>query len=131
MLREKNISKIILLLPIFFTVIATFSTLYIAISFLNEHFKYDVQILEKKELQLQKQDLKNKIDNVYNYLSYKKIEAKDRLKERLKSRVHMAHEFISRIYDEKKDLLSEQELRRYILETLRKIRFEKDGYFFV
>ncbi len=131
MIKEKNFSKIILLLPIFFIIISTFSTLYIAISFLNTHTKSDIETSKNQKVRLEAQSLKNTVNNYYNYLSYKKLESNIRLKKRLIRRVYMAHELISKIYEEKKDLVSDKQLRLEILNTLKKIRFGKNGYLFV
>lgn len=131
MFNEKNITKFIVIIPFFFILITVISASYISITLLNSHFEKDIITSEKQELQLQKQYIKNQIDSIYNYIEYKKIETKRRLKERLKNRVYRVHELASKIYNEKKDLLSKEDLKQDILEVIKKIRFGKNGYYFL
>ena len=131
MFNEKNITKLIVLIPIVFIIITVITMVYISISQLNDHFKHDVRLSEKQELHLQKQYIKNQIENIYNYIENKKQESPIRLKERLKSRVYTGYELALNVYNEKKDKISTHELQKEILETLRKVRFGKNGYYFI
>jgi len=131
MKENQNITKLIIIMPIVFIILTIVSNIYITINLLNNQFENDVKKAEEHELELQKVHIKTQIDGMYNYIEYKKIESLVRLKERLKDRVYTGYELAQRIYDEKKDLLSSQELQKEIIETLRKVRYGKDGYYFI
>ena len=131
MKENQNITKLIIIMPIVFIVLTVVSNIYITINLLNNHFENDVKKTELHELELQKVHIKTQIDSMYNYIEHKKTESLNRLKERLKDRVYTGYELAQKIYDEKKDLLSSEELQKEILETLRKVRYGKNGYYFV
>lgn len=131
MFNEKNLTKLIIIIPIFFILVTIFSALYLSLTLLNNHFKYDIKVAEQQELQLQKQYTKSQIDSIYNYIEHKKLESPIRLKSRLKNRVYTAYELAKNIYKDNKNKLNDEELQKLILETLRKVRFGKDGYFFI
>jgi signal transduction histidine kinase len=118
-------------MPIIFIVVTILSNIYISINLLNKHIRNDILLAEEYELSLQKQHIKNQIDSMYNYIEHKKTESLVRLKQKLKNRVFMAYEIVEKIYREKNGLVSSEQLQKEILETLSKIRYGSDGYYFV
>jgi len=131
MFNEKNLPKLMVIIPILFILTAIFFSMYISVSLLNSHFNYDQKLVEEKELQLQKQYIKSQVDSIFNYIDYKREESSTRLKTRLKNRVYTGHELANKIYLENKDKISEKQLQKLILETLRKVRFGVNGYYFI
>ncbi len=131
MTKKNNVTKFIIIVPIFFIIVTIIAMSSISISLVYEHYNKDLKNYTEQETELQKQYIKNQIDSIYNYIEYKKTEAPQRLREKLKNRVYMVHNLANDIYEKNKDKLSQKELRKKIIETLRKVRFGKNGYFFI
>ena len=131
MKKQQNITRLIVIMPIIFITLTILSSMYISIDILEKHFADDVSQRSSYEIKLQKEYIKNQIDSAANYIKQKKTETISRLEEKLKNRVYMGYELMSKTYEENKDLLSQEELQYKILETLRKVRFGQDGYLFI
>ena len=131
MFKTKNLSRLIIFLPILFIIITVIYSSSISISQLKKHFSDEIKSSKHQELEKQKQYIKNKIDSVYTYIEHKKIEAANRLKKQIKTRLFTGHDLMNTIYEENKHTLSTKELEKKILDTLRKIRFGTNGYYFI
>ncbi|ADG93525.1 integral membrane sensor signal transduction histidine kinase [Arcobacter nitrofigilis DSM 7299] len=131
MAKKTNVTKLIIIVPIFFIFTTIIAMSSITISILYENYNKNILNLSHQELELQKQHIKTQIDSIYNYIEYKKTEAPKRFKQKLKDRVYMAYSLANKIYEKEKDKLPKEELQKKILETLRKVRFGNTGYFFV
>lgn len=131
MFKTKNLSRLIIFLPILFIIITVIYSSSISISQLKKHFSDEIKSSKHQELEKQKQYIKNKIDSVYTYIEHKKIEASHRLKKQIKTRLFTGHDLMNTIYEENKHTLSTKELEKKILDTLRKIRFGTNGYYFI
>jgi signal transduction histidine kinase len=131
MFHEKNITRLIIIIPILFLITIVISTIFLSINLINTHYKEDIKTAQNNELKLQKQFIKTQIESVYNYIEQKKTESPKRLKELLKERVYTGLNIAQKIYDKNFKTLSEQTLQTKILETLRKVRFGENGYYFI
>ncbi|WP_419764903.1 MAG: cache domain-containing protein [Arcobacter sp.] len=129
--KKNSVIKFIIIVPIFFIIVTIITMSAISVSLVYKHYNSDLKNYTNQEVELQKQYIKNQIDNIYSYIEYKKTEAPKRLKEKLKNRVYMAYDLANNIYKNKKGKVSEQELKKEILETIRKVRFGKNGYYFI
>lgn len=131
MTKKNSVTKLIIIVPIFFIIVTIIAMSMISISLVYKHYSKDLENYTNQEVELQKQYIKNQIDNIYNYIEYKKTEAPNRLKEKLKNRVYMAYDLANNIYKNRKGKVSEKELKKEILETIRKVKFGENGYFFI
>ena len=131
MFHEKNITRLILIIPILFLITIVIATIFLSINLIEKHYEEDIKRAEINELNLQKQFIKTQIQSVDNYITQKQIESPRRLKELLKQRVYTGLNIAQKIYDENYKTVSEQTLRTKILETLRKVRFGENGYYFI
>ena len=131
MTKKSNITKYIVIIPIIFILITIIGMYSISTTLLYSHFDKDLKNYTDQEIEIQKQYIKNQIDSLHNYIEYKKTETPIRLKERLKDRVYMAYNLVEDIYRAKKGKISDKELQTEIIETIRKIRFGENGYFFI
>lgn len=79
----------------------------------------------------EKQRLSLAMDKVFDLVHYERSLAERRLREDIKNRVNEAHSIATHLYDQYKNTLSEQELRKLIRESLRQLRFNSGrGYYF-
>ena len=131
MFKTKNLSRLIIFLPILFIIITVIYSSSISIAQLKKHFSEEIKSSKHQELEKQKQYIKNKIDSVYTYIEHKKIEASHRLKKQIKTRLYTGHDLMNTIYEENKHKLTNKELEKKILDTLRKVRFGENGYYFI
>ena len=104
MFDEKNIPKLIIFTPIITAILIAFFTIYFFIDNQNNYFEEESLIVEKEYLQKQKNILKKEIDYAINYINH-----------RVKNN----------------ELLSEEELKKDILEYLETIRYGKHGYLWI
>ena len=128
MFNEKNLPKLIILIPIIFIITAVVTIFYIFVSQLNEQFEYEVELSEQQELQLQKQYLKSHIENIDNYIKHKRVQAKERFKQRLQERVEIGYTILDNIYNKYQSKLSKKEIESKITEAFRQVRFDRNGY---
>ncbi|HOO45708.1 MAG TPA: cache domain-containing protein, partial [Deltaproteobacteria bacterium] len=83
------------------------------------------QVQAKKEL------IQTEVMRSINYIAYKRSQVEQRVRSNIQDHVYEAHTIASRIYDLGRDTLSEDQLKRIVVETLRPIRFNNGrGYYF-
>ena len=112
MFKTKNLSRLIIFLPILFIIITVIYSSSISIAQLKKHFSEEIKSSKHQELEKQKQYIKNKIDSVYTYIEHKKIEASHRLKKQIKTRLYTGHDLMNTIYEENKHKLTNKELEK-------------------
>ena len=92
----------------------------------------EVQQYEQTLMDIEKNRLKEKIDNFSQFIHYYDSKSSDKIKKDAKSIVSLAVNVANNIYHNYKDKLSEDELKLLIIKTLSDIKFEGDlGYMFV
>ncbi len=104
MFSEKNIPKLIILTPIITVILIAFLTIYFFVQNQYNYFETESILVEKEYLQKQKDILKKEVDYAINYINH-------------------------RVNNNKK--LTEEELKKDILEYLETIRYGKHGYLWV
>lgn len=131
MFHEKNITRLIVIIPILFLITIVVATIFLSIKLIEQHYEQDIKTAEANELKLQKQFIKTQIESVNNYIEQKKIESPRRLKKQLKERVYTGLNIAQKLYEEHHKTMPEEALRTTILESLRKVRFGENGYYFI
>jgi len=92
----------------------------------------EVQQYEQTLMDIEKNRLKEKIDNFSQFIQYYDSKSSDKIKKDAKSIVSLAVSVANNIYHNYKDRLSEDELKQLLIKTLSDIKFEGDlGYMFV
>ncbi|MFO7829795.1 MAG: cache domain-containing protein [Bacteroidales bacterium] len=100
----------------------------------NEHAKFKKinERVQKNHINTHKELVRNETLKAVDYIYYKIKETEAKQKERLRSRVYMAHSIAESIYDQNKNKKSAAEIKHMIKEVLRPIRFDKGvGYIFI
>ncbi|NOX15558.1 MAG: histidine kinase [Epsilonproteobacteria bacterium] len=101
---EKNISKLIILTPIFTIIIlTTFVTLFLVNS-QNRYFEKQSKLLEKKYILKQKALLVSEVNKVIKYIEYNRVNLKN---------------------------ISEKKLKKFITSYIDTIRYEDNGYIWI
>lgn len=79
----------------------------------------------------QRQFIKNEVVKIIDYITYKKSQTEERVRQQIKSRVYEAHALATHIYHLHKDTHNQKELQHLVREALRPIRFNDGrGYYF-
>ncbi|MBU0925302.1 cache domain-containing protein [bacterium] len=129
--NEKQVLFIIrysLILVIFFLSIVITTFFYFEKKYDLEIFKENI---EDKYINSKKRLIKEQVDNLYNYIISEQEDTEEALKQSLISRVNEAHKIITNIYNEHKNFHNKKELSELINVTIKSIRFNNRGYFFI
>ena len=80
----------------------------------------------------QKQMIKREVERVVDMINYEKAQSEALAKTEIKSRVYEVYSMVQNIYEQNKELKSDAELQRMIVDLLRPIRFNDGrGYYFI
>jgi len=88
--------------------------------------------IQNRYMDFHKKKLSNDIQNVVNFINYKKSNTENRVRKIVKERIHHAYSLASHIYSMDKFTKTNDEIKSKIIETLRPIRWNNGrGYFFI
>ncbi|RXK06093.1 sensor histidine kinase [Halarcobacter bivalviorum] len=97
----------------------------------NSAFAEEKALIEKEFIQKNKNDIKNQVDLIYNFILEEQKTTEIKLKDNLRKRVYEAHSIAMNIYNENKHL-GKEVVSKMIKDALRTIRFNNGrGYFFI
>jgi len=131
MIKENNISKIIIFIPIIFLVTIVISISYFFISYDYKYFNTEIKDIENQYIEAQKDFIKLEIEKVADYIEYKKNLTENRLKKDIKNRTIEAYNIAVLLYNRFKNQKSKTEIENIIRDTLRVIKFHNGrGYYF-
>lgn len=102
--------------------------------FLEKDFqnKNDIKELKEQFILKSKQNIKNEVDLVYEYIAYEKNNSTKNLKQNLKKEVQKAYRVMNYIYNRYKDTKTKEEITVKIKDALRKLTFNDGrGYFYI
>lgn len=101
---------------------------------IEKYFAYN-QAISKIHLKYNESNRKRlveEMDNVAEFIEYKKLQADKRIEEELQQKVHIAYVTASHLYSLYKNSLPLDEIRSMVIEALRPIRWDINlGYYFV
>ncbi|MDF1884070.1 cache domain-containing protein, partial [Sulfurimonas sp. SAG-AH-194-C21] len=118
MFNEKNIVRLVAFGPLVIIPLVFIILSITIISSQEQHFKSNLNKLKINTIQMQEQKIKIKIDNLVNYLEYKKSTIKQELTSRVKHRVDNAYTIANAIYEKNKNIKSEKEIKDLIKTAL-------------
>lgn len=112
------------------TILITFISIVIASEYYQFKNNYDY---EKKLIEDEKKlFLKIAVKNVKSYLNYKEANSKKKIKEKLEIAVNNAFNQAKKIYENNKNTISTQDIKKIIITTLSEIRhFNGRGYIYI
>lgn len=100
----------------------------------QEYLRFDAMSTSLKDEYMQRQRdlIKDEVDRVLQYISYKRAQTESQLRANLQSKVREAIAIATHMYEIHQGKASEEEISRLIVEALRPIRFNEDrGYYFI
>ncbi len=129
---EKKLIKLIKITPLFIVgIVCVIITILLYIE-KNSLLTENLRTLEKEYLEKNKEKVKNQVDNVYNYVSHKKLNSENELKEDLKNKIDEAFSVINFIYEKYKDKETKEEIILRIKDSLNAVRFNNNrGYYYI
>ena len=130
--NEKHILNIIKYFPpLFIITISLIITIFLYIE--KQHFlEKEKMFIKTQYIKNNKIQIKNKIDDLYEFIVKTQDETIENLKENIKNRVYEAHTIATNIYEQNKNTKDKNEIKKMIKDALVNIRFNDNrGYFFV
>ena len=104
---------------------------YLVISRDYQRFETEGRHLREEYIAGQRQQIKDEVEQVVDFIQYNWANAEERLKNNLKDRTYEAIDIATNLHRLNQGRTSEQELRNIILEAVRPIRFNHGrGYYF-
>lgn len=128
--KESFILKVIKYFPIIFILIASVSTtLYISYNY-SITLEKEKEEIKKNYIEFNKSLIHNNIDLIYKYIYIKNYNSNNFLKQKVKEHIYVAHDIMTSIYEEYKDIKSKKEIIELIIVALDNVRFDEGrGYF--
>lgn len=114
-------------------VIATALLITVVVSYIEFHtFSNEAKELESEYIASKKALIKQEVLRVTKYISRVRAQTQQKIKARIKSRVYEAHSIATNIYNKFNGVLTEQKIKKLIVEALRPLRFfNADGYYYI
>lgn len=130
--KEIKLIRLIKYTPIFIVgLVCLIITILLSVE-KNISLKKELDSLQKDYLDKNREIIKNEVNKVYDYISHKKSNSEDELKENIKARVDEAMNLANYIYEKYKNKESKEQIILRIKDSLRPIRFNDNrGYFYI
>ena len=130
--KEIKLLKLIKYTPIFIVgILSIIITLLLYVE-KNITLKKDLETLKTEYLEKNRLIIKNEVDKIYDYITYRKSLSEKELKEDIKNRVDEAHRLMTFIYEKYKDKETKEQITTRIKDSLRELRFNDNrGYFYI
>lgn len=129
---KKTLVNYYLLLTLFFTIAVVLVVTSVYIKTQQDIFIRNTQDLKESVLENYKAELKNRVEIIEQYIDYKKSTTEQRLRDAISLKVNEAYKIAQSIYLNNKATMSEENIKKLIVETLRHVRFnEGRGYYFI
>lgn len=127
---EKRILKITRLVPILVLIVSILLITFIT-NKNNERFKNDVSQMKEESIAEHKNQVKNEVYRVHQFIVQERLKTNTSIKQNMKSRTNEAYAIIQSIYEKNSDK-KPQQIQKIIKDALIDIRFNDGrGYFFI
>ncbi len=105
----------------------------VAVDLISSYRDFNISTDKMRENYIanQKQIIKQEVYRVVDLISYNKSQSEILTKNKIKSRVYEAYSIVQHIYQQNKNIKSDEKIEQMVLNALRPIRFENGiGYYF-
>lgn len=103
----------------------------ISLVFQYNSYKRDSEHIQNVFMEIKKENIKREVLRVHDFIDKRQEEIQNKLKQRLKERVLIAHKIALSIYEENKDIKTEDEIKYLIVTTLKNLSYKnKNSYIF-
>jgi PAS domain S-box-containing protein len=131
MKNRRSLIKTFLFSMVLIMFVTIFSVGYFWISYEYLMVAQEADKMRKEYIEDQKAMIRHEVERTINYIEHRKSRTEERLKESLKEMVSAAHSIATNIYNENKDIKSDDEIKKMIKDALRPVRYNQGrGYFF-
>lgn len=97
-----------------------------------QDFNIRVDKMRTDYVERQKQMIKREVEHVVDIINYKKAQSETLAKTKIKSRAYEACDIVQNIYEQNKELKTDIEIQKMIVDALRPVRFNDGrGYYFI
>jgi diguanylate cyclase (GGDEF)-like protein len=128
---DKKLLKTIQLIPVFLSTVFTLVIITLLIINNRIELNHSISDLRAEFNERQKQQIKNRVDTIYQQVSYERERTESSLKASIKEKVYQAYNVVSTIYSENKDQ-PDAVVQRLIVAALKSVRFNDGrGYYFI
>ena len=122
----------LILKAIFFTAfISTFFAFVLNTYFEYRNFQEENEKMKIDFIEQKKSELKREVSKVFDYLAFQESNIERKSRKKLTSRVRNAHEIATKIYNDNKNIKSENEIKYLIVTALQNISYDDKAYFFI
>ncbi|NQZ40129.1 MAG: cache domain-containing protein [Moritella sp.] len=128
---NKNLLRLIQLIPIMLSTVFTLIIIAQLLLHNRTELKENISDLRAEFNERQKQQIKNRVDTIYQQVSYERDRMENVLKADIKEKVYQAHDIVNAIYSDNTDK-SAEDVHALIVTALKNIRFNNGrGYYFI
>jgi len=118
MLREKNIPRLIIIVPVAAVIVLTLLIAYFYVSYRHQHFKVESERLKQEYIIGEKKNLENRLQSLSLLLKTKYENMQTPMKEELVSRVNIAYDTAHYLHDRYSRGYNEEAVKLLILGAL-------------
>lgn len=94
-------------------------------------FRHETQAIRQQMLQTEKESILTAVNEIIDYINFKRSQTEERLKYTIKSRTYEAVAIANNLYQQYKDKLPRAEIEKMVKDALRPIRYNNNrGYYF-
>ena len=130
--KEEQFLKIIKFAPPLFVTIISFFVIMFLFFENKKAFDEEKRNIEQKYILENKEQIKEEVNRVHEYINYLQKTTEEELKNSIKARVYEAHSTATDLYEKYKDTKTKEEIFELIKVALSSIRFNDGrGYFFI
>ena len=127
-----QLSKIISRFIFLIAFLSGLLTFFLSMAYQYNNFKKSEQHIRKEFTEIKKKEVQREVLSVYNVIQHKEALLEKAVYEKLKDRVHQAHNLAQKIYIENKNTKTIEEIKYLIANELKNINYENDKtYFFI
>ncbi len=131
-MKKIKLSKLFIIVTIVGIVLTSLTISIAWIYYAYEDFKNDSEIMEKIYIEDKKELLIHRVDSVINYINRKRVDNMWNLKSKIRNNTYTIYQTAYKMYNLNKNKLTEKELKKLIINTVKSIEFgDSYGYFFI
>ncbi len=122
-LREKNIPRLMIIVPVLATIMLTLLIVYFYISYRHQHFKIESERLKQEYIISEKQKLQERLKSLYLLISTKHQNMQIPMEQELVSRINIAYDTATYLHQRYSRGYNEQAVKMLILGALSRMEW--------
>lgn len=122
-LREKNIPRLMIIVPMLAIIILTVLIVYFYISYRHQHFKVESERLKQEYIISEKQKLQDRLQSLYLLINTKHQNMQEPMKKELVSRINIAYDTATYLHQRYSRGYNEQAVKLLILGALSRMEW--------